>query len=82
MLSRKAKIFEWKRAVDKDGKEKRNELDQIYNEKVKTGVGLFHQWGNGYEEFETGPGNFSTAIIEMEDGTIKNVPCDMIQFIL
>lgn len=81
MLSRKVKIYEWTRARDKDGNELRNELKQIYNVKIRTGVGLFHQWGCDYEVFETGPGNFSTAIVEMEDGTVKNVPCDMIQFI-
>lgn len=85
MLTRKVKIFEWKPAVDSDGKPKLSEANNTphrYHEKVKTGVGLFHQWGSDYEEFETGPGNYSTAIVEMEDGTIKNVPCDMVQFIL
>ena len=35
--------------------------------------GMFHQWGNSYEEFESGPGNLTTAIIEMGDGSIKEV---------
>lgn len=33
-------------------------------------VGLFHQWGNDYEEFESGPGNFTVAIVELPDGKI------------
>ncbi len=82
MPSRKVKIFEWTKARGVDGKELRNESGSFYNEKAWTGTGLFHQWGCDYEEFETGPGNFSTAIVEMEDGTIQNVPCDMVQFVL
>ncbi len=30
-------------------------------------VGRFHCWGVDYEEFETGPGCYSTAIIELDD---------------
>ncbi len=41
----------------------------------------FHTFGVDYEEFETGAGNFSTAIIELDDGTIKNVPVEHIKFI-
>lgn len=69
-MSRKVKIFEYQKVEGKS-----------YSEKVHTGTGLFHQWGCDYEEFETGPGNFSTAIVEMEDGTIQNIYCSMIQFI-
>ncbi|MBU2644480.1 hypothetical protein KKI24_07195 [bacterium] len=71
MISRKVKIFEWKRVEG-----------EAHYEKVKSGVGLFHQWGMDYEEFESGPGNYSTAIVEMEDGTVQNVHCSMVQFIL
>jgi len=35
--------------------------------------GVFHQWGAAYEEFETGPGNYTVAIIEQPDGTITEV---------
>ena len=31
------------------------------------GEALFHQFGVDYEEFETGPGNFTTAIVEWLD---------------
>jgi len=50
-------------------------------EKVEAGKAVFHQFGVGYEEFENGPGNFSTAIIEKEDGSIENVYVEMIKFI-
>lgn len=44
-------------------------------------LGYFHQWGNNYEEFETGPGNFSTAIVELPDGEIIMPQADDIQFL-
>lgn len=50
-------------------------------EKVEVGKAKFHQFGVGYEEFETGPGNYSTAIIEKEDGSIENIYVEMIKFI-
>ena len=50
-------------------------------EKVEDGQATFHEWGCDYEEFETGAGNFSTAIIERDDGTVQNVCADLIQFI-
>ena len=50
-------------------------------EKVMKGTAIFHQFGVDYFEFESGPGNFSTAIIELPDGTVKNVPVRNIIFI-
>lgn len=39
---------------------------------------VFHQFGVAYEEFETGAGNYSTAIIELADGTVLEVmPTDI-----
>ena len=49
-------------------------------DKVCIGNGIFHQFGCAYDEFETGPGNYSTAIVEMPDGSIKNVPVEMVMF--
>ena len=49
-------------------------------DRVLKGDATFHQFGVDYEEFETGPGNFSTAIIELPDGTIKNIPVELIEF--
>jgi len=43
------------------------------------GVGEFHCWGSGYEEFEAGPGNYTIAIVEMPDGAIITPnPCDVV----
>ena len=57
--------------------------DQGLYEKQDDGEGLatFHAWGVNCEEFTNGAGNFSTAIVERKDGTIENIPVDLIQFI-
>jgi hypothetical protein len=47
---------------------------------VKEGEALFHCFGVDYEEFENGPGNYSTAIIELPDGSIKSIPVELIKF--
>ncbi|SDU91381.1 hypothetical protein SAMN05216202_1527 [Pseudomonas mucidolens] len=33
----------------------------------------FHQWGCEYEEFESGPGNYTVAVVEFADGSIGTV---------
>ena len=48
---------------------------------VEDGLGLFIQYGADYEEFETGPGNYTTAIVEMPSGIVKNLPVNQIKFI-
>ena len=50
-------------------------------QKFLAGEGVFHKWGVEFEEFESGPGNYSTAIIELDDGTVKNIPVELIKFI-
>lgn len=49
--------------------------------KIFKSEATFHEFGVSYEEFESGPGNYSTAIIELPDGTVKNVPVEDIEFI-
>ncbi len=67
---RKVNVFQW--GTDKEtGKPK----------KYPNGTAIFHAIGCDFAEFESGPGNFSTAIIEREDGRFENPPIDMIQFI-
>lgn len=44
-------------------------------------LGYFHQWSVSYEEFETGPGNYSVAIVELPDGQIITPPADYITFL-
>lgn len=50
-------------------------------EKDFTNAGLFHQWGCSYEEFESGAGNFTVAIIELPDGTIEQVLPSNLKFV-
>lgn len=45
------------------------------------GEALFHQWGMGYEEFDGGPGNFTTAIIEWPDGRVESVDAENVRFV-
>lgn len=42
--------------------------------------GVFHQWGSNYEEFENGAGNYSVAIVELQDGKVIMPNADDIQF--
>ena len=49
--------------------------------KVDDGDAWFHEWGVNYTEFESGPGPFSTAIIERDDGTIETPQASMIRFL-
>ena len=68
---RKVIYHEWDRPIDSHNRYSR----------VPKGEAIFHQFGVNYEEFETGPGNYTSAVIELPDGTIKNVPVEMITFI-
>jgi hypothetical protein len=37
------------------------------------GEGIFHCWGCYFEEFDGGVGNQTVAIVEADDGTLKEV---------
>ena len=43
--------------------------------------GLFHQWGNDYQEYEEGPGNFTVGIVELPDGRVVTPIARFIQFV-
>lgn len=58
-----------------------NRNDRTVWETVPDGEASFHQWGVDYEEFENGPGNYSVAIIERDNGKIETVRPEMIEFI-
>jgi hypothetical protein len=49
--------------------------------KQPVGEGIFVGYGCDCMEGENGFGNFSTAIVEMPDGTVENVPLHLILFI-
>lgn len=44
-------------------------------------LGVFHEWGVDYEEFDTGPGNFSVGIVELTDGRVEGFRPELIRFI-
>lgn len=44
-------------------------------------LATFHGFGVDHCEFEAGPGNFSAAIIEHEDGQLEAVHVNLIKFI-
>jgi len=51
-------------------------------ERVSTGkIATFHQFGVNYEEFEDGPGNYSVAICEHDDGSVEGIPINFIKFV-
>lgn len=50
-------------------------------EKEVVGEAVFHEWGCDFEEFESGVVNFSTAIVEFPDGTVKNVSVNLVKFV-
>lgn len=43
--------------------------------------GTFLGWAQNYEEFEAGPGNYTMAIVEKDDGHVVLVWPELIQFI-
>ena len=45
------------------------------------GEAIFHQFGVGYDEFDAGPGNFTTAIVEWPDGRVESVPVEHVRFV-
>ena len=47
---------------------------------VPDGDGIFHGFGINYEEFESGPGMFTAAIIERPDGTVSLLNVEQIRF--
>lgn len=58
-------------------------FDTDKEEYVKTerGAARFHQWGLSYEYVEGVPAQYTTAIIELPDGSIENVPAENIRFV-
>lgn len=49
--------------------------------KVEVSPVIFHQFGVNCEEREGNFSSYSTAIIEMPDGMLDNVPVELIKFI-
>lgn len=43
--------------------------------------GLFHHWGINFMEFEAGPGNYTTALVEAENGKVYECAAGSVQFL-
>lgn len=54
--------------------------DDVYTKVLDT-KGKFHQFGLDYEQFESDTVNFSTAIVELENGELRNHPVELVKFI-
>jgi hypothetical protein len=75
---RRVKVSKWeRRQVKTDG----GVVLKSYLEAEPDGEAWFHQWGVGCEEYGDGAGNFTTAVVERDDGSIENVEASMIKFI-
>lgn len=44
-------------------------------------TGVFHCWGVNFEEFEDGPANYTTAIVEADDGKVYECAAGSVQFL-
>lgn len=67
---RRVRVYRWEQKENKTA-----------FEKVEIAIGYFHEFGVDYEELEFGVGNYSTALVEMPDKKIVNVPVELITFI-
>lgn len=67
---RKVLVYKWEKVAGKS-----------HYDKIKDFEGLFHQFGCDYEEFETGLGNFTTAIVEKRNGEVVNIEVALIKFL-
>lgn len=44
------------------------------------GEGVFHQWGQTFTKYESGPGNCTIAIVEDSDGNVHEIVPHHLQF--
>ncbi|MCP4569067.1 MAG: hypothetical protein GY841_15945 [FCB group bacterium] len=69
-MKRRVEYFEWQK-----------QAGEITLKKVKKGEATFHQFGIDFMEVDTGCGQFTTAVIELDDGTVLNVAAETIRFL-
>ena len=61
--------------------EMRNEPGSLKWKLADKGEAIFHSFGVNYQEFESGPGNYTVAIVEWPSGQIELVCADRIRFV-
>lgn len=64
--------IEWITDPDNPARKKQKKGTGFF-EKEFLDSGLFHQWASNYEEGENNYGNYTVALVELEDGTIVEV---------
>lgn len=72
---RRVRTFKWVERIKEDGG-----FEKKYHEKVFDRDGWFHTFGVSYDDTGNGVGNYSTAIIEFDDGTVEDFSVNDIQF--
>lgn len=70
-MSNEVEVLKWERT---------KEPGKSYFERVFDYNAIFCEWGCDYEEFESGPGNFSTVIVRKINGQLENVPVQLVKF--
>lgn len=69
---RKVKVYKMERCPEKDpGPQYKRVLDY---------TGTFLRFGEGYEEFEGGPGNYAAGVILLSNGRIECPNIEMVEF--
>ena len=48
---------------------------------IETGEGLFVKYGTDFEETDGGICQYTSAIVEMPDGRVQNIPLHLIRFL-
>ena len=76
---RKVKVYRWEQ-IDTGNKNRFGNIE-YRTEKIFDNYGLFHKIGLNFEEFDDGVGTYSTAIVEMPDGTMQHTDIEMIEFV-
>lgn len=56
--------------------------DKVKRAFTEEQIGYFHSWGCEYEEFENGPGNYTVAIVEDEQGVVHTILPTNLTFII
>ena len=55
--------------------------EKTYWELQEKGEAEFLQFGVDFQECESGSGSYTTAVIKLSDGSVKNLPVENIRFI-
>ena len=44
-------------------------------------TGRFHRWADNFVEFDSGPGNYTEALVELDDGRVVSCIADSVRFL-